>query len=151
MMLRKAETKDAEAIFEIEALSIKRPWTLSLIRHDLESNPNALYFAAEKDGRLAGFIGIHDIVGEINITNIAVHPDFRRQGIADLLMESLLAEIKDRIENGDEIVGITLEVRKSNAPAIALYNKYGFKEEGIRKAYYSDGEDAIIMWRRYGA
>lgn len=147
MNIRKGLPKDAQAIAKIEELSIKRPWSIVLIENDLKTNPNATYYVAE-DGEVLGFIGVHNIVGEINITNIAVNPTCRRQGIADKLMQAMLAEFSVRKENGEDIVGVTLEVRASNIPAIKLYEKYGFASEGIRKAYYSDGEDAIIMWNR---
>ena len=143
MEIRKASLSDAEAIAKIEELSIKRPWSIVLLMADIETNPNASYWLAEVNGHVAGFIGVHNIVGEINITNIAVHPDYRRQGIADALMQKMIAEV------GKDIVGITLEVRASNTPAKKLYEKYGFVSEGLRKGYYSDGDDAIIMWKRY--
>ena len=147
MNIRKGLPKDAQAIAKIEELSIKRPWSIVLIENDLKTNPNATYYVAE-DGEVLGFIGVHNIVGEINITNIAVNPTCRRQGIADKLMQAMLAEFSALKEKEEDIVGVTLEVRASNIPAIKLYEKYGFASEGIRKAYYSDGEDAIIMWNR---
>ena len=149
MIIRKAEPKDAGSISKIEELSIKRPWSIVLIENDLEKNPNASYWVAEEDNKVQGFIGVHNIVGEINITNVAVHPDYRRRGIADELMKAMKAEFDARKVAGEDIVGITLEVRESNTPAIKLYEKYGFKAEGIRKGYYSDGEDAVIMWYNY--
>ena len=149
MIIRKAEPKDAGSISKIEELSIKRPWSIVLIENDLEKNPNASYWVAEEDNKVQGFIGVHNIVGEINITNVAVHPDYRRRGIADELMKAMKAEFDARKAAGEDIVGITLEVRESNTPAIKLYEKYGFKAEGIRKGYYSDGEDAVIMWYNY--
>ena len=149
MKIRKAEPKDAGSISKIEELSIKRPWSIILIEKDLETNPNASYWVAEEGGTVQGFIGVHNIVGEINITNVAVHPNYRRRGAADELMKAMKAEFDARKAGGDDIVGITLEVRQSNTPAIKLYEKYGFISEGIRKGYYSDGEDAVIMWFRY--
>ena len=149
MKIRKAEPADAGSISKIEELSIKRPWSIVLIENDLEKNPNASYWVAEEGGAVQGFIGVHNIVGEINITNVAVHPDYRRRGIADKLMQAMKAEFDNRKEAGEDIVGITLEVRQSNTPAIKLYEKYGFASEGIRKGYYSDGEDAVIMWYNY--
>ena len=149
MIIRKAVPEDAGAISKIEELSIKRPWSIVLIQNDLEKNPNASYWIAEDDGAALGFIGVHNIVGEINITNVAVHPDYRRRKIADALMQAMKSEFDSRKENGEDITGITLEVRQSNTPAIKLYEKYGFKAEGVRKGYYSDGEDALIMWYNY--
>ena len=149
MIIRKAVPEDAGAISKIEELSIKRPWSIVLIKNDLETNPNASYWVAEDDGAVQGFIGVHNIVGEINITNVAVHPDYRRRGLADALMQAMKSEFDSRKAGGEDIIGITLEVRQSNTAAIKLYEKYGFKAEGVRKGYYSDGEDALIMWYNY--
>jgi len=82
------------------------------------------------------------VLDEAHITNIAVHPEYRGIGAASAIMEGLMELC--RLEN---IAAITLEVRKSNIVAQSLYKKYGFVEEGLRKAYYVDNkEDAIIMW-----
>ena len=84
------------------------------------------------------------VLNEGHITNVAVHPEFRHQGIGDQLVSELLSLCEK--ENIDLV---TLEVRKSNQNAIKLYEKHGFVAEGIRKAYYQDNkEDAIIMWKR---
>lgn len=149
MIIRKAEPADAGSIAQIEQECITRPWSIILIEADLKDNPNASYFVAEEAGELVGFIGTHDIVGEINITNVAVRKAYRRIGAADGLMQAMFSEIQEKIDSGKEIVGVTLEVRVSNDPAIKLYEKFGFKTEGVRKGYYSDGEDAIIMWKRF--
>jgi len=102
------------------------------------------YMVAVKDGLVVGFAGMWIILDEAHITNIAVHPEYRGFGIGTMLMESLISICK--IEN---VIGITLEVRVSNQRAINLYKKFGFVEEGIRKAYYEDNkEDALIMWKR---
>ncbi len=149
MIIRKAVPADAGAISKIESLSIKRPWSIVLIEKDLETNPNASYWVAEENGSVQGFIGVHNIAGEINITNIAVHPDYRRRGIADKLMQAMKGEFDNRKASGEDIIGITLEVRQSNTPAIELYEKYAFTTSGRRQGYYSDGEDAVIMWYNY--
>lgn len=91
---------------------------------------------------IIGFAGLWLMVDEAHITTIAVHPDYRRRGLGELLLTSL-------IDIGYEIGAkwITLEVRVSNYTAQNLYRKYGFREAGIRHRYYSDnGEDALIMW-----
>lgn len=147
MIVRKAQLADAGSITKIEQESIPHPWSKVLFDADLK-NPNAIYFVAEDD-EVIGFIGAHDIVGEVNITNVAVAPIHRRKGAADMLMNALIDEIDSRSKQ-KEIIGITLEVRAGNKAAISLYEKYGFKTEGCRKGYYSDGEDALIMWKRYG-
>lgn len=121
------------------------PWTLDSITNEL-NNPLAKYIIAEdlETNEVIGFVGIWIIAGEGDITNIAVNPNYRKQGVASNLLLNLLDICKSLNCNN-----ITLEVRESNIPAQNLYKKFDFKEEGIRKGYYSDnGENAIIMWKR---
>ncbi|QNU67650.1 ribosomal protein S18-alanine N-acetyltransferase [Ruminiclostridium herbifermentans] len=127
----------------IESLSFKIPWSRSSFIEELVDNKLAFYFAAVSGGRVIGYGGVWKIFDEGHITNIAVHPEFRRCGAASAIMERILYMC-----NENEIKSLTLEVRKSNIAAQKLYEKYGFKAEGIRKRYYSDNnEDALIMWR----
>ena len=108
-------------------------------------NKAALYFCAVTGGKAVGYAGMWKVFDEGHITNIAVHPEFRNAGVGSALIEALISAAK---ENG--ITSLTLEVRKSNLPALALYRKYGFRECGIRKSYYTDNnEDAIIMWKYF--
>lgn len=121
------------------------PWTLDSITNEL-NNPLAKYIIAEdlETNEVIGFVGIWIIAGEGDITNIAVNPNYRKHGVASNLLLNLL-DICKSLNCND----ITLEVRESNIPAQNLYKKFDFKEEGIRKGYYSDnGENAIIMWKR---
>lgn len=132
-----------EDIVVIENLSFKIPWSRQSIADELTKNKFALYFCAQAGGRTVGYAGMWHVCDEGHITNIAVHPEFRGTGIGSLLMERLIGTA-----SGLGITGMTLEVRKSNAPARALYAKYGFMEGGFRKAYYADdNEDALIMWK----
>ncbi len=162
IVTRLASIEDLDQIKEIEDECFDRPWSRILFETDLKTNPNARYWVCFDDAnstRILGFIGTHDIAGEINITNVAVRPPERCQGLGCVLINEMLCYFtkcekpadfarSEGIKFPDNIYGVTLEVRVSNAPAIALYKKYGFKEEGIRKGYYQDGEDAIIMWIR---
>ncbi|MCI9070933.1 ribosomal protein S18-alanine N-acetyltransferase [Clostridium sp.] len=121
------------------------PWTLDSITNEL-NNPSAKYIIAEnlETNEVIGFVGVWIIAGEGDITNIAVNPKYRKHGVASNLLLNLL-DICKSLNCND----ITLEVRESNIPAQNLYKKFDFKEEGIRKGYYSDnGENAIIMWKR---
>ena len=105
----------------------------------------AIYYVAVENGKVLGYAGMWHVVVEGHITNVGVMEEARCKGIGSMLMEKL-------IEIGVEkkMYGITLEVRMGNAPAQALYHKYGFKAEGIRKNYYPDTkEDAIIMWKYF--
>jgi len=108
-------------------------------------NIRARYFVAEVSGIIVGYAGFWIIMDEGHITNIAVDPSFRRMKIGSRLLEKIIETARE-----NEVRALTLEVRKSNAAAISMYEKFGFKVEGIRKNYYSDThEDAYIMWRYF--
>ena len=127
-------------IAELEKACFSDPWSENMLRSELKSNI-AHYFVAENDGEPIGYIGMYITVDTANITNEAVKEEYRRMKVAQKLLSKLIE--KSREENLDFI---TLEVRKSNSPAISLYQKFGFIIEGVRKAYYSDNnEDAYIM------
>lgn len=133
-----------EDIIEVENLSFKIPWSRQSIMDEFIHNEAAVYFCALSDSKAIGYAGMWQICDEGHITNIAVHPEFRRSGVGSLLIESLLEEAGKR-----SLTALTLEVRKSNFSAQSIYRKYGFKEGGLRKAYYADNnEDALIMWKR---
>lgn len=135
-----------EAVHEIDKSAFKNPWSLKDLSKEINENKHAIYkVAVTETGLVAGYAGLWHIINEGHITNIAVAAPYRRKGIADKLVEAIIASA-----NKLEMIGLTLEVRVSNAAAISLYKKHGFKEEGIRKRYYSDnGEDAIIMWKYF--
>lgn len=131
-----------EGIFEVSKLSLAETWNMESIEKEL-SNKLAKYFVALDGDKVIGFIGMWIVLDEGDITNIAVHPDYRKQGIGDLLMNSLVSLCKE-----SKINSLTLEVREGNIPAQNLYKKHEFKEEGLRKNFYDNPkENAIIMWR----
>jgi len=143
--IRLADLEDIFSIYEISTLCFPISWSITSIKGELTSNTHARYVVAVENGIVVGFAGLWIIVDEGHVTNIAVHPDFRRKGIGTLLMDKLMF-----ISKNENLIGLTLEVRKSNLSAQNLYNQFGFIEEGVRKNYYSDnGEDAIIMWKHY--
>ena len=125
------------ALATLEALSFADPWSETALREEL-ANPCAHFLVAERDGRGVGYVGCHHMAGEGYITNVAVHPDCRRQGVArQLLQEALL--------RWQHLSRVTLEVRVSNAAAIALYEGLGFVCEGVRPRFYAHPtEDAAI-------
>ncbi len=136
------EFRHIDDIIVIENLSFTIPWTKSAFLHELRNNKFAVYLSAKKGDKIVGYAGMWKIFDEGHITNIAVHPEFRRIGIGSMLLEELI----NRSKKGG-ITKMTLEVRKSNKAALELYAKYGFSVAGVRKEYYADnGEDAIIMW-----
>ena len=140
---------DLEAVIEIEKASFPIPWSMYAFLAELYENRRARYFVARQKagGEVVGYVGIWLILDEAHITNIAVHPDFRRKGIGKRLM---LAATDYAESQG--VDAVTLEVRASNIIAQRLYEKIGFVSVGIRPGYYhDDGEDAVIMWRNQKA
>lgn len=137
------EDKDIDEVLDISSLSFSIPWSKSSYIQEL-TNPIAKYFVAKIDSKIVGFIGTWMILDESHITNVAVHPKYRKQGIASILLKELLNYCKNQ-----GCVAYTLEVRSGNKAARSLYENHNFKQEGIRKEYYEDNkEDAIIMWLR---
>lgn len=134
---------DIDEILDISALSFSICWSKNSYLQEL-TNPVAKYLVAKIDNTVVGFVGTWIVLDESHITNIAVHPTYRKQGIASKLIEELLDYCKSQ-----GCIACTLEVRSSNIAAKSLYEKHGFKQDGIRKRYYEDNnEDAILMWLR---
>ena len=124
----------------IEKQCFSTPWSGNALSEEL-TNPHARFFVCLKDDAVCGYIGAHNVVGEVYITNVAVSPEYRGQGMGAMLVGFLKEYSK--AENADFI---TLEVRKSNSVAISLYDKMGFKVVGERKGFYENPkEDAILM------
>ena len=144
--VRRAEERDLDAITLIEARCFEGqdPWSRNAFYNEIVENADrTLYLIAEKDQTVIGYMGVWKILDEGHITNVAVDPDHRRQHIAEKIIEEM---IKRTSEEG--ITSWTLEVRADNEPAIRLYEKMGFREEGVRPGYYEyDGTDALIMWK----
>jgi ribosomal-protein-alanine N-acetyltransferase len=132
---------DLPAVHVIEGESFGTPWPAHAYRQELENNRLAHYIVARWGGEIVGFAGIWLLVDEAHVTTFATRRAWRRQGIGERL---LLALLDLAIARGAHEA--TLEVRPSNAPARRLYEKYGFKNVGVRTRYYSDNnEDALIM------
>ncbi|MBO6087095.1 ribosomal protein S18-alanine N-acetyltransferase [bacterium] len=134
---------DIDGIIEIEQQAYgNHHWSKESFLSEL-SNELAKYCCAfDKDGNLAGYCGIWQILEEAHITNIAVSPKYRRKHIGEMLLQKIIDTCYANM-----VKYITLEVRASNVPAISLYEKYGFKSFGTRKGYYQDNnEDVLIMW-----
>ena len=134
---------DSQSVVQVAALEqicFAVPWSLAALESELR-NPLAIYFVGLERGEVAGYAGMHGICGEGHITNIAVAPDMRRRGVARALLDALLAHAHEH-----EFTLLTLEVRASNAAAVALYEAAGFYVAGRRKQYYDNPrEDALIM------
>lgn len=133
---------DIPRVLEIEQESFRSPWPRDAYTHELTENRLAAYIVARTDGEIVGYAGMWIILDEAHVTTIAVDPAYRGQHIGERLLVGLIDAGLAR-----DARWMTLEVRKSNATAQALYKKYGFREIGVRKGYYSDNrEDAIVMW-----
>ncbi|MEA4882684.1 MAG: ribosomal protein S18-alanine N-acetyltransferase [Clostridia bacterium] len=134
---------DVDRVAEIERLSFSSPWSSDAFIDELTRNDRAVYVVLRgTDGEAQGYGGMWLIFEEAHVTNVAVHPDFRRRGVGMAIMLSLMSMAARR-----GIVRMTLEVRASNASAQALYEKLGFVSTGIRPRYYLDNlEDAMVMW-----
>lgn len=142
MLIRKMVERDLEEVCQIERETFSDPWSKASFLETL-SDENNHYLVVIIDGSVAGYCGYCGVCGEGYIYNVAVKSTFRRQGIGQRMLEELIKQAESR-----GITSLTLEVRKSNYPAINLYKKLGFVEAGIRKDFYTKPiEDAVIMWR----
>jgi ribosomal-protein-alanine N-acetyltransferase len=135
-------TKDIDSVSIVDNSCFNIPWSKDAFYNELD-NPLAIYVVAKIRQKVVGYVGMWKVLDEGQITNIAVLPDYRRNGIGDALLWHLFLYSKN---NG--IISLTLEVRKNNLIAQSFYKKQGFCVEGERKKYYEDtGEDALIMWK----
>ena len=132
---------DLPQVIAIERRAFPTPWSLAMFVLEL-SKPSGVCLAARRDGRMCGYVVCSRYDTVWHIMNVAVDPDERRTGVATALLGALLQRV------GDPQARYTLEVRQSNAAAIDLYQRFGFRTAGLRRRYYQDnGEDALIMWR----
>ena len=140
--IRLMMAEDIDAVHAIECLSITPAWTKQGFADGL-ANENAAFFVAEhlESSKILGYCGLYFAADEGEITNVAVHPEWRKQGIADQIIDAVIEGAKQR-----GLGQIFLEVRASNEPAKRLYEKHGFQPQGVRKNFYRDPkEDAIVM------
>lgn len=141
--IKPMQAEDVKGISDIEKACFSHPWTKENLTEEL-CNPTARFFVAVKDGTAIGYIGANNIADEVYITNIAVLPKNREQGIGALLLQILTTFSEKEKANF-----ITLEVRESNAPAVALYEKYGFQPVGKRKNFYRDPQEDAVIYTKY--
>lgn len=118
-------------------------WNFNIFESELK-NPNSKYIVAKSDNVIVGFAGIWISVDDIHITNIVTKKTMRHLGIGSMLLEKLL-----EISKKENLSSLTLEVNEKNTNAIKLYEKYNFKKIGLRKNYYSQNENAIIMTKYF--
>ena len=133
-------TEHVAQIARLEKLCFSDPWSEASVASELE-NPLSLWLVAAEEGEVLGYVGSQSVLDSADMMNIAVHPDHRRKGVAEALIAALTAALRE-----NDIRSLMLEVRASNAPAIALYEKLGFVLAGRRPGYYRNPrEDALIL------
>ncbi|MBQ1241581.1 MAG: ribosomal protein S18-alanine N-acetyltransferase [Oscillospiraceae bacterium] len=135
-----------DEIADLERICFSVPWSRKMLAEELDNACSAFLAAVDETGRVVGYAGLMVVLDEGYITNVAVHPDFRRRGIAQKLLD-----VFENFATANKLAFLTLEVRESNYGAIALYGSRGYRGVGRRKNYYEHPkEDAIIMTREFG-
>ncbi len=157
--IRRMREEDIPQVVEIEKIAFSRPWTKSIFKAALLL-PYAAYYVAVEDApnaleggenseeapseKVLGMCGVKKIFEEGDISNVAVHPDYRGQGISRSMLNVLMREAR-----AEGVQAFTLEVRAGNDIAVKLYESLGFRTEGVRPRFYDDPvEDGLIMWQR---
>jgi len=152
--IRALTRDDLDAVLFIEAASFPFPWLREMFEAELDRGDVSRCYVAlvtprpgdeEKREEIVGYLLSWFVTDELHITNLAVAPSRRRSGAAEALLSHALGEA---VQSGAK--WCQLEVRASNTPARVLYGKFGFRGIGIRRGYYQDGEDAVVMGRELG-
>jgi ribosomal-protein-alanine N-acetyltransferase len=141
LSIERMRSADLSDVLAIERVSFSMPWSRGAFLYEMEQNQVARCWVGRDNGRVVGYICLWEVADELHITNVAVHPEARRHGIA----RSLLDSVFERARAGAARI-VLLEVRPSNAEALGLYESFGFRVVGRRQGYYYDtGEDALVM------
>ena len=144
MIIEAMTSAHVPQIAELEKLCFSDPWSEKSIGSELSCRLSVWLVALEGE-RVVGYVGSQTVIDETDMMNIAVHPDYRRRGIAEALVAGLEEKLKQRGSRA-----LTLEVRDSNVPAITLYENLGFQQVGLRKNYYRNPkEDARILRKEW--
>ena len=141
MTIRYASSNDFDKIYEIEKRVFSNPWSKESIKNELDNDSKSLNLISEIDGQLMGYFFSHMISNEVHILNIAIDVSFQHRGNGEDFFNQIFKKYL-------EYANVFLEVKRTNLPAINLYHKFGFEEIDIRKMYYSDGQDAVVMSRK---
>lgn len=144
MIIQNMNESHVLQIAELEKLCFNDPWSVNSIASELDNRLSLWLVAVEAD-RVIGYVGSQTVLGETDMMNIAIHPDFRKQGIATQLIHRLVQALSEKGSHS-----LMLEVRASNEPANALYGNLGFETVGVRKNYYRNPrEDALILRKEW--
>jgi len=139
--IRRMLPEDVRTVHSLEKMIFRDAWSLNSFKLEVENEDFSHPCVLLLDNEILAYAVVWFFSGELHITNVAVHPDHRRKGLGKILLDYLM-------QTFPEWQVAYLEVRRSNEPAIRLYQKFGFTELGIRKAYYTDGEDAVVMFKK---
>lgn len=140
LIVRRMEHADLQRVYELEKKIFADAWPLKSFVTEIENRRHSYPFVMLGEDRIIGYGVVWQMSAEMHINNIAVAPEFRRQGYGEKIMDHILRKFSD-------IPEAFLEVRVSNRAAIRLYEKFNFERIYLRKAYYSNGEDALVMRR----
>jgi len=144
MIITNMREQHVAQVAELEKLCFRDPWSENSIASELH-NALSLWLVAVDGERVAGYVGSQTVMDETDMMNVAVHPDYRKQGIATALILGLVEELSKRGSRS-----LTLEVRASNETAISVYSTLDFQEVGRRKNYYRNPrEDALILRKEW--
>lgn len=144
MRIVSMESCHVSQVAALERVCFSDPWSESSVAGEL-ANPLSLWLVAMEDGQLAGYVGSQSVMGESDMMNLAVDPAFRRRGVGQSLVRALIGALG---KHGNH--SLSLEVRASNAPALALYQNLGFSQVGRRPNYYRNPkEDALILRKEW--
>ncbi len=127
-------------IAAIEAATFASPWTENMFKPDVE-DANAYYVVGVEAEEVVCYGGFHKVLDEAQMANIAVKEKYRGKGLGKMLVKKLL-----ELAKSIGVKSVTLEVRADNAVGIRLYESFGFRTEGVRRKYYENEHDALIMW-----
>ena len=134
-----------DEVAELERICFSTPWSRNMLAEELENDLSAFLVALDDTGRVVGYAGLQVVLDEGYITNVAVRPECRKQGVASQLLQVFL-----NFAQANHLAFLTLEVRASNSDAIALYGSRGFRSVGRRPNYYEHPkEDALIMTKEF--
>ena len=140
--IQEMSLNDLEKIKDILISDFDDFWNYNILKDELES-PNSKYIIAKtNDGEIIGFAGIKIIINTADIMNIVVKKSWRNQGVGNLLLNNLISLCKDL-----NLLSLSLEVNEDNLPAIHLYEKFGFKNIGVRKNYYQDKNGIVMSYK----
>ena len=144
MIITQMNESHVPQIAELEKLCFNDPWSENSIASELD-NRLAFWLVATDEDRVVGYVGSQTVLGETDMMNIAIHPDYRKRGVAIMLIEALILHLTQQGSHS-----LMLEVRSSNEPAKSLYSKMGFETVGIRRNYYRNPrEDAMILRKEW--